>query len=126
MNVENKNELATLSVDVPEWSTTSYSPTMVPKAPDKCARHIDDEQNTEVQIAPRSGEKDHAGTTQARYLYDLLTHTRQWSLCDINHVSRELTCLNITSSILGTMGCDRNVPLAWHIDSVPIYYYDVD
>ena len=51
---------------------------------------------------------------------------RQWSPCDINHVSHEATCLNVASSILGTTGCDMDVPPARHVDSVPVYYYDDD
>ena len=103
-----------------------YSPTTVPKAPDKCACCIDDEQNTEAQFAPWSGEKDHAGMTQPQYLYGSLTRMCQRSPCDINHMSHEATCLNIASSILGTTGRDMDIPLARHVDSMPVYYSDDD
>ena len=76
-NIEAEKKLTSSSVSLPEWSTMLYSSTMMPKAPDKHARCIDYEQNTEVQIAPQSGEKDRAGTTQPQYLYDSLTRTHQ-------------------------------------------------
>ena len=63
-NIENENELVMSSVDVPEQSTMLYPLTMVLKALDKWAHHIDDEQDAEMQEAPPPSKKDCTGTTQ--------------------------------------------------------------
>ena len=59
-----------------------YSPTTVPEAPDKRAHRVNDEQDTEVQVAPRPMWKGCAGMSQTPFINGLLTWTRQWSPCD--------------------------------------------
>ena len=58
-----KEKLTISSVSVPKRSTLLCSPTTVPRAPDKWACRVNDEQDTEVQVAPQPMGKGHAGDT---------------------------------------------------------------
>ena len=98
LNIVAKEKLTILSVSVPKRSTLLCSPTTVPRAPDKRAHCVNDEQDTEAQVAPRPMGKGHAGTSQTPFINSLLTRMRQWSLCDRNHVSHEMMHLHVVSS----------------------------
>jgi len=97
-NVVAEKKLTISSVSVPKRSTLLCSPTTVPRAPDKRARRVNDEQDTEAQVAPRPMGKGRAGTSQTPFINGLLTQTRQRSPCDKSHVSHETTRLRVVSS----------------------------
>ena len=97
LNIMAKEKLMISSVSVPKGSTLLCSQTMVPRALNKQAHHVNNEQDTEVQVAPWPMGKGHAGTSQMPFINGLLMQTCQQSLCDKNHVSHEMTCLRALS-----------------------------
>ena len=93
-----KEKLTITSVSVPKGSTLLCSQMTMPRAPNKWARRVDDEQHTKVQVAPWPMWKGRAGTSQMPFINGLLTRTRQRLPCDKNHMSRETTRLRVVSS----------------------------
>ena len=87
-NVVSSEILMDASVCMQRGSMSSYSPCVIPKAPDKHACHIDDRQNAEVYGAPQivvvDGVESHPLNQQNAYMH-------QWSLCDSHHTTCDAT-----------------------------------
>jgi hypothetical protein len=86
-NVKHKKRLTSLSVNVQERSTVTYSPGRKPKAPDKHAWRADNKYNPEAHNAPRPTERD--CVEQSLNQQDVFG--RQRSLCDSRHTSHDTT-----------------------------------
>jgi hypothetical protein len=99
LNVKYRKRLTSLSVNVQERSTVTYSPGRKPKALDKHAWRVDNKYNPKVHNAPRPTERD----CVEQSLKQQDASGCQRSRCDSRHTSHDTMCECIAEG--GEMEC---------------------